>query len=358
MHHLYLYAEQQAVVRESGDAEATAFDLYCEALLLALADPYRLGQGDADKVLAQARALRGNVTLGQSRPGTRGGGHFLVPCDTDKPPRPLISVSDETGGPNWRLLDANAVVDKLRMKKQAFDTGNVSATMSKMVSPDLVSLIEKLMVLWGDPPKRASRRDPMKTTVAICVGLRAVGHFVSMEPRRAPAAEAEALRQGITMPLTPLPTDETSQAVPVFEWDVVDQSAGGMKVRRMAPAQPVAVGEVVGVKLVDRARWTIGVVRWLTMAEEGGMEFGVQFLSPAARMVSIQPTLAAASAKLGLLLADADDPETADCLLTPPNTFSDLREFEVEDDGQVSLVRATDLIEKTGRFELFHVSFS
>ncbi|MGZ5073879.1 MAG: hypothetical protein ACXWBL_12105, partial [Usitatibacter sp.] len=176
------------------------------------------------------------------------------------------------------------------------------------------------------------------------------------EPRLDPRAEAEALRQGITMPLTPLPTDDASQAVPVFEWDVVNQSVGGLKVRRAAPAQPIAVGEVVGIKLVDRPRWTIGVVRWLTMFDEGGMEFGVQFLSSAARMVSVQPTVTSASAKLGLLLADADDPSSIDSLLTPPNTFADLREFELEQDGVVSRVRATSLIEKTARFELFHVS--
>lgn len=358
MHHLFLYAEQQGLSKEVGDAEskATALDLYSETLLLSLTDPYRLVQGDADKVLVQIRAQRGIVTLGQARPGTRPGGHFLVPCDTDKPPKPLLSANDDTGGPNWRLLDANPVVDKLRMKKQALDSGNVSATMSKMVGPDVLALLEKLMVLWGDPPKRSSRRDPMQTTVAICVGLRAVSHFVSLEPRLDPQAEAEALKQGITMPLSPLPTDDASLPVPVFEWEVVNQSAGGLKVRRMAPAQPIGVGEVVGIKLVDRARWTIGVVRWLTMFDEGGMEFGVQFLSSAASMVSVQPTLTAATPKLGLLLADADDPASIEALLTPPNTFADLREFELEQEGVVSLVRATSLIEKTGRFELFHVT--
>jgi cyclic-di-GMP-binding protein len=86
------------------------------------------------------------------------------------------------------------------------------------------------------------------------------------------------------------------------------------------------------------------------------MEFGLQFLSPAARLVSVQPTLAASTPKLCLLLADAADPSAIDALLTPPNTFSELREFEIEQDGAVSCVRARSLIEKTGRFELFHVS--
>ena len=358
MHHLFLYAEQQGVSREIGDAESkvTVFEAYTESLLLSLTDPYRLAQGETDKVLAQIRSMRGLATLGQARPDSRPGGHFLIPCDTDKPPKPALSANDDTGGPNWRLLDANPVVDKMRMKKQAMDSGNVSATMSRMVGPEVLALIAKLLVLWGDPPKRSSRRNPMETTVAICVGIKAVGHFVSMEPKLGAQAESEALRKGITMPLAPLPTDDASQAIPVFEWDVVNQSAGGMKVRRLGPAQPLAVGEVVGVKLIDRSRWTIAVVRWLTTFDEGGMEFGLQFLSPMARMVSVQPTITSATTKLALLLPDADDPSLPDALLTPPNTFADLREFELEEEGAVSCVRATSLIEKTGRFELFHVS--
>jgi hypothetical protein len=356
MHQLYVHADEEGFARESGDAasKATVFDVYAEALLLALTDPYRLVQGEADKIIAQIRSSRGAVTLGQTKPPTRSGGHFLVPCDTDKPPKPALSANDDTGGANWRLLDTNMLVEKLMLKKQAMETGNVSATMTKSMGPDGLALLGKLITLWGDPPKRAFRRHNMETTVAICVGLKAVSHFVSHEPPLDPSQEAEALRKGITMPLLALPTDDASQPIPVFEWDVVNQSEGGLKVRRMgATQQPIGVGEVVGIKFMERMRWTVGVVRWITMFDEGGMEFGIQFLATAARMVWVQPTITSTpQAKLSLmLLSDAEE-----ALLTPPNTFSDLREFEVDRDGAVSCVRATGLIEKTGRFELFHVS--
>ena len=359
MHQLYLHAEQEGVAREVVDAEArsTVFDCYCEALLLSLTDPYRLVQGELDRILAQARTWRGVVTLGQARPATRPGGHFLVPCDTDRPPKPVLSPSDETGGPNWRLLDANPIVDKLRAKKQAAETGNVSTTMSKAMGPDGLAMLARLITLWGDPPKRAYRRTPGDSTVAICVGIKAVGHFVSFEPRMDAAEEADALKRGITMPLMALPTDDASQPVPVFEWDVVNESQGGLKVRRMgATQQPIGVGEVVGVKLTNRSRWTVGVARWITLFDEGGMEFGIQFLGSMARPVWVQPTITSApQAKPGLMLAYADSGEP-DALLTLPNTYADLREFEVNEEGMVNVVRATSLIEKTGRFELFHIA--
>lgn len=358
MHQLYLHAEQEGVAKEVVDAEAksTVFDAYCEALLLSLVDPYRLVAGELDRVMAQMRAWRGLVTLQQSRPPTRPGGHFLVPCDTDRPPKPMIAPNEDAGGPNWRLLDANPMVERVRAKKNAAETGNVSATMSKALGPEGLALLGRLATLWGDPPKRSSRRNPSEASVAICVGIKAVSHFVSFEPRMDPAAEADALKRGITMPLVALPVDDSNQAIPVIEWDVVNESAGGLKVRRLDASQPIGVGEVVGVKLKDRARWTIAVARWITMFEEGGMEFGIQFLGSMATPVWVQPTITAApQAKPGLLFAYANSGE-ADALLTTPNTFADLREFELNEDGAVSIVRATSLIEKTGRFELFHVS--
>jgi hypothetical protein len=89
------------------------------------------------------------------------------------------------------------------------------------------------------------------------------------------------------------------------------------------------------------------------------MEFGIQFLAPAARCVAVQPTVSAAGqARPGLLLAEDDDFENADVLLAAPSTYSDLREFEIDDEGFITRVRATSLIERTGRFETFHVAHS
>jgi hypothetical protein len=357
MHQLYLYAEKEGIAAEPADPEqaTTIIDAYAESLLLALTDPYRLVHGEADRVLAQIRGLRGLVTLGQARPATRSGGHFLVPCDTDKPPKPSLSASDDTGGTNWRLLDANALVDKLRLRRQAHASGNVSQTASRAVGPDVLALMGRLALLWGDPPKRAHRRDAMDSTVAICVGLKAISHFVSLEPNADIANEGEAIRSGITLPLLAMPDDEASKGMPVYEWDVVNQSEGGLKVRRSSDAlQTVVVGEAVGIKLIGRARWTLGVTRWITQLDDGTMEFGVQFLPGAASSVWVQHAQSGSpQMKPGLILSDEDG---AQSLLTVPNMYIDLRIFELEAGGKVSSVRAGGLVEKTARFDLFNVA--
>jgi len=346
LHELYLKADELGVARDALDAEApgSIADIYCDAMLLSLTDPYRLGRGEAERVLKLLRPHRGLATLGQARPATRPGGHFIVPCDTDKPPKPSIAKLDETGGPHWRLLDANPVVAQLLAKREAASRGQ-----APMKKPE-AELLAKLVRLWGDPPKRTARRDPGQATVAISMGIDGVGHFVALEPKVDAASQDNMLRRGITMPLAPLPLDDQSEPIPVFEWDIVNESRGGLRVRRLGKTeQPIAVGEVAGVKMQGKPHWAIGAVRWVTVFEDGGMEFGLQFLADFARKVIVSAW--GAPSGVGLLI----DGDGKSCVLTSPNAFSHLRELELDDSGATRLVKPSDVVEVTHRFEIFTV---
>lgn len=351
IHLLYLHAEKEGLAAGIADpaVKSSVADLYAEILLVSLTDPYRLVPGELFKVAQVIRSHRGAYTIGQSRPATPPGAHFLAPCDQDKPPKPLLSANDDTGGPDWRLIDANPLVDKLRARREAVEAGNVSATTSKAMSPDMLALLDKLVTLWGDPPKRNYRRDPLESRVAICAGLGAIIELIATEPRlHASRGGDDDAGHGVA----PAAAPDDARAE---EWDVVNRSTGGLKVRRVGPAaQAITVGEVLGIKLAGRAHRTIGTVRWITMLEEGGMEIGIQFLAAVARCVAVQPPINAASqVRPGLLLFSDEASHSADALLTQPSTYADLREFEVEEDGRVSRVRATRLVERTSRFEMF-----
>ena len=361
LHEVYLFAEREQLVNDAGEHPdgLTVAQAYCEALLVSLTDAYRLATGEIERIVALIRALRAPVTLSQQRPATRPGGHFLVPCDTDRGPKPALSANDDTGGPNWRLFDANAIVDKLRARKLALDTNNVSASMSKALGEDGAALIAKLMVLWGDPPKRAYRRDPSDMTVAVCVGLKAISHFVNHDAKVDASTQELALKKGITMPLPAMAEDDSGRVVPIYEWAVVNQSAGGLKVRRAQGAmQPLAVGELIGIRAPGKPQWTIAVVRWITTLDDGGAEFGLQYIGTALRAVWVQPTIASnPQARQGLLVADEDSPGH-EILAAAPSTYSELREFDLMGDNYVARVRAAGLIELTGRFDLFHLAAS
>ena len=58
------------------------------------------------------------------------------------------------------------MVDKLRA---------TPASVAKAKGISEAELLAKLVRLWGDPPKRSSRRDPSEHTVAISMGIDGVG---------------------------------------------------------------------------------------------------------------------------------------------------------------------------------------
>ncbi len=351
LHELYLYAEQEDVLGEVADLETgrSVRDLYVRTLLVALADPYRLVRGELDRYLEAAGFALGAATLVAAAPvPSRGTAQFIVPCDTDKPPKPALSANDDGGGPNARLLDAGAVVEKLRARQAALEAGNVSSALRKAAGADAAAILGRLAVLWGDPPKRAQRRDAADTTVAVCVGLKTLWHFVATDDGR---EDEGGVRRGITMPLRAQP--EAGEH-PVFEWEVVNQSSGGLKVRRNQPQQALAVGDLVGVKMIGRPGWIVAVARWITTHDDGAMEFGIQFLATGARAVWFEPTIAAVPGTRQALWTQ--DEAAGAAMITPPDTFADLREFEVSANDDPWRVRATHLAEKTARFEQFQVA--
>lgn len=351
LHEMYVYAEESgfAALEIEEEVGRSVRSAYCEALLIALADPYRLRPGETDALLPCASAAMLAATLSRETPRTPSGAHFAVALDSDRPPRMAATIA--TRGGNVRILDANGVIDRLRARRAALRETPASSP-NALEAAEEVALIEKLMGLWGDPPRRGFRRDHSESTVAICVGLEAVRHFIASEAT-ADAAQAAAIHRGITMPLLSVDEGHAPGAHPVLEWEVMDEGAGGLKVRRGHPRQAVSVGELVGVRMLGRPRWIVGVVRWMNTDDTGAVDFGLQFIAPGAHAVWLQPTITAMpQARPALLLQGAG--EADDALLSPPDTFSEMREFEVSREGDgTSCVRALNLIERTAKFEVF-----
>jgi hypothetical protein len=358
---IYLYAVREGFADEAAnDTKTTINDLMAETCLLAVIDPYRASVKEMEQVRRIAQQYKGQTSFHTEKRETNASAHFLVPCDTDRPPRALDPNFADPGGPNARLMDCNGLVTLLKEKTDRLQSGH-QQTHGFNSPAEHAAVLAKLIKLWGDPPKRAFRRDPAETQVAICYGLKAVAHFVGLEPEINFAAEAEAIKAGITIPLISLPNDEVSKSFPVHEWEVINQSAGGLKVHRLGQVDtPLTVGEVIGIKFMAKPRWQVGAIRWVSMSEDGGIEFGIQLLSPHAHSVMARPTMSSGSNKSreALWLPEITGASDTERLLVPLNFFSDLREYEVATLHQAFNVRATTLVERTTRYELFEFQHS
>ncbi len=355
MHMLHQYAEEQGFLGEvvDRDANLTMRDLYSEALLISLADPYRLMNQELDRVLDTLRQNKGQVELRNNAEGLNPQRLFIVAIDSDSAPKVLVQGNRPTAGNILRVVDPTKLVDRLQQRLRA-SAGTTTPGKSR-ATHDLTDLVSRLIRLWGDPPKRQFRRSPTDSSVALCSGIRAICHFTQLSAQEDPEADAQAIRDGDTVPLLRIPDDPVSQSLGIEVWQVLNQSANGLRMHREVGGKvSVTVGEIVGVRFVGGKSWNVGIVRWLTLLEGAALEFGVELVAPSADSIIIEPTIGSAgrqtaALRLHPLLPGAE----SDTLLTNSETFADLREFELRDGGSSITVRATTLVERTSRFDMF-----
>ena len=361
MHSLYQYAQEQDMLAEVADAETSLslMDVYTEVLMASLADPYRLMHQEVDRMLEILKQNRGLVDMRTDTEGLNPQRLFVVALDSDQAPKVLIQGGRPPAGQVLRLVHPGRLVEKIQQRVRA-QSGPGAAAAKSRATHDLTDLIMRLVRLWGDPPKRQFRRNPVDSAVALCSGIKAIGYFTELASHEDPEADAQTIRDGGTIPLLKIPQDPMSQMIGIEQWHVLNQSANGLRMHREAGGNvSVSVGETVGVRFVGGRAWNVGVVRWLTLLEGNALEFGVELIAPAATSITIEPTIGSNGKPLPALLLYSLTPDAdRDTLVTAPETFSDLREFELNDQGALRRVRATTLVERTSRFDMFQFQAS
>jgi hypothetical protein len=337
LHELCRYAlEQQLIGVEASAALSGIAASYKEAALLALCDPYRLPRTELPLVLRVTAEL---APLAELRLGALEGAQnlFLIDPDSDKPPKPVTQFGGEWVSGNMWVFGTIPLVQRLSEALTARETGAPSPPGTEYLTSLPNGLLRRLIQLWGAPPKRVFRRQPGQATVDVYVGIAHIAHL--LDPTAQAGSDEPAAGQHSSMQ----------------EWDVMNQSAGGLKLRGQ-PAEPtsISVGEIIAVQYRGMLGTSVGVIRWAHTFEDNTVEFGVQMLSPRAEAVTIESAdVGRGTSQRALLLPEIANLHQPASLLTPPGNFQEQREFHVADSNRVVTVRATYLIEKTSCFELF-----
>jgi hypothetical protein len=361
MHSLYLYADEQGLLADVADAETSLslLDIYIDVMMTSLADPYRLMYQEVDRVLDILGQNRGLMDMRTEAEGLNPHRLFVVALDSDQAPKVLIPGGRPPVGQVLRVVDPGRLVEKIQQRIRA-QSGTATTAAASRAAHDITDLTMRLIRLWGDPPKRQFRRNPTDTSVALCSGIKAISYFTELASHEDPEDDAQAIRDGDTIPLLKIPQDPVSQTIGVEQWHVLNQSANGLRMHRETGGSVnITVGEVVGVRFMGGRTWNIGVVRWLTLLEGNALEFGIELIAPAAISITIEPTIGSAGKTAPALMLFPLPPDAeSDTVLTTAETFSDLREFELNAQGDRVHVRATTLIERTSRFEMFQFQSS
>ena len=370
MHEIFRFAVHQNlqdVSVDEIDTSTSSINLtYKQALLLALADPYRLLQGEVAKILDFLSRFGNQAQLMPLAQTSTPSGFFLVRLDSDKPPKAVAQNVTVTDARSDILLNTIELARLIHQQITRLESGEMPRNMglsSSAGDPAFVDLLRRMIRFWGVAPKRHFTRLPNQASVHICAGLRTLHYFINGEKHYPDGENMETHDSEITVKFASSPIDNSSQQTFVStQWVIVNESAGGLALTKASTTDPVQirVGEIVGLNPEKLPDWNVGVVRWVKSDNPAHIELGVQMLAPKAIPAAIKPIIAAADATFipALILPEMPILKQPAALVAPNGSFQEMREFQLDQGNIVSTIRATKLLEQTNSFDVFTFSAS
>ncbi len=359
LYRLYWYAAKlnihtSAISDSDGGSINTVF---IKTLLLALADPYHLLQGQIAAIKAVLVQIGTHAVLQPLGPTENKHGLFLVRLDNDTPPKALMHYQGVTDARTDIILNTIPLARVLHQHVQTLDTGKAVDNLGLPMSasqPGYREMLKRLIKQWGVAPKRMFGRAQSHADAHICGGISALHHMLSADALAADATEAD---ERITVEVSDvLQTTGSQLSYNCSKWLVVNESAGGFALTKNPESYAkLKVGDIIGVETPETGAWGVGQVRWMQSDIENRVEVGAQMLAPNAEAIAIKPVITSANALFqpALLLPEVPALKLSARIVASRGSFQPMREFEVRSQGLIQVVRAEKLIEQTDSFDLF-----
>ncbi len=407
LHKLYHIAESRKLENQQVDdyqrvyvERASINAEYSRILLLALASPYKLRQGEASKIYFTLERWTRHCQLSNVDDyKDRESGFFGVMLDRDAPPRSLAMTMPEDCDPQLcRILNTQTLAELIRGEIQGSeDIGESTITSIELSRPDLShDLLRRLLIAWGVETKRNFSRTDAHEKVEVSIGLNSIhkhigkhrgakqneiynnpAHFDSMVIENVNEEKPDIWNMVYPTELSglaPLVEEEinlnspdssnpTSPSYQQGSWAIINESAGGYCLEyRKGTSAKAQVGELMGIrrKSDEVWKWGIGVIRWMKFSSTRTLRLGVEMLNPDAAAVGIR-SLAAEGDKSAyqrtLMLPEIHAIQQPTSLITPPAPWRVGNQLSINILGKTVQVQLTAVTQCTGLFSQFNFKF-
>lgn len=407
LHRVYGFAETHGAVSEpvgrpgrcAADTTASPAGAYKRSLLLALACPYRMRQGEVQTVYAALADWAPLATLEPLGDPIDQQGLFVVHLDSDEPPRYRSLDRVACSPASCRVLDAAPLGERLREALAAAEDDSAEAPMTG--GRPSAGLLRRLVLNWGVMPRRGFARSPHDAEAELVVGLSAVHQRLRRDElgetttpagpaKEGPAPGIEAVIAGrahfdasvrpeggvpdvwdlaydvtpatgsprmVVLEEEPRSTQPEEPEYPVHRCRVGNISPGGYCIvcEDAGDGLQLQVGELLGIREPGAGRWEIAVVRWAKCLGPGKVELGAQVIAPHAEPAYVRRPEDGAPWVPALRLPEVRSVQQPAGLVVPPfalrrSSSAELREHA----GTARSVTLTRLVENTGCFAQYH----
>lgn len=363
LNQLYWFAARQKLHEQAiaEDSKATTNDFFKQVLLVALADPYRLQQGQLAEVKAYLARFGHHALLQPLGKAENMHGLFLVRLDGDKPPKALAQHSGVTDARTDIILNTIPLARALHQLMQSLDAGTPLQKLGLPESakqPAYRELLKRLIKQWGIAPKRVFNRAPVQAELFVCGGISSLYHTLGqVEGMGAPGVDPDVT---ITLQVPdPMQSTGSYQTYNCANWQVLNESAGGVALSKdPSSVAKIKVGDIISLGPQSAGGVGVAIVRWMQATTDHNLELGAQLLAPNATPIAIKPVISAPNALFqpALLLPAVPSLDQPERIAAARGSFQPMREFEVRTQDATHTVRATRLIEQTDSLDLFYFS--
>ena len=412
---LYAYAEEHKLLKTEVQDNQRLFvkksnipEEFSRILLLSLASPYRLRQGEVHKVHNTLERWTMKNQLFQIRQDEVVHGYFAVNLKSDNPPRNIALVNQDCNPYDCRTLDTEVLAEAIRDEIQnTQDSGQTTITGIEMSSPELShDLLRRLLTAWAVIAKRNFPRTEKHERVLVAIGLSASHQIIcDSARRRSPQTRSRANDKASTSPFsgksqyevadvnnvnsqqpdvwnlvypteltegyTPLDADKVSNVVNksnsngdeilyhAESWAILNESASGYCIQNKSESETtVQVGELISVRRSGDGhtwKWGVGVIRWMKYSDENGITLGVEMLTPDAAAVGIKAAIEDADIDFQrtLMLPELTAINQPSTIITNPVPFRVGNQLKLKIVGKELNIKLSKQLQNTGLFAQF-----
>lgn len=412
IHKLYKYAEEHKLLRlEVTDNQrlfvkkSSVNEEVSRILLLSLASPYRLRQGEVQKVNNTLERWTTKSQLFQIKTGEAIQGCFAVNLESDSPPRNIALVNKNCNPDDCRSIDTEIIADTIRDEIQnTQDAGQTTITGIEMSSPDLShDLLRRLLTAWAVIAKRNFPRTEKHERVLVAIGLSASHQIINDSAKRQSPQSRNTQRTNervspfvgksrfesadinnvstqqpdvwnLVYPSNvsaykPLDADKTSKVANAGKkdellyhaesWAILNESASGYCIQNNASSDiTVQVGELLSIRRSGDGhtwKWGVGVIRWMKFSDDTGINLGVEMLTPDAAAVGLKAAIGDADVdyQRTLMLPELNTINQSSTIITSPVPFRVGNHLKLKIVSKEIEIKLSKQLQNTGLFAQF-----
>lgn len=304
IHTLYAAAEELGLAAQSADdpcfdgGTTSPRDVYAQALLLALANPYRFSAPELQEASAVTACLADRCLFA---PAPAAG--FAIDTAADAGPG-YVATERVAPGAGSLVLDIQAVVSALDAYIDASPGPDDVVELPRAGGAALTvpaGFLRRVASGWRSI-ERGHGRLAASHGLDVAFGMHAAHYLLAGNSDFAAFVariERDATGIGPHESVAAWPTAHDPARPQPLRAEVLDQSEGGYRLRLQgSDGQRVRIGEIVALAPAaedpDEREWMIGVVRWLRL-EDGHAHVGVELLRRRARAAALRAFVAADS---------------------------------------------------------------